>query len=126
MPLLGKHKATMMLSSWDPNYERLEPTPDKGCTQLVTGAIGFKTFHRWDTRFGSHPFGPGGDANARGTSGVVKLADGREWSGHLGHHFCVFDVKPDAIELTVLVPAGKPDVPMKDLPVVDHKIFKPR
>lgn len=126
MPLLGKHKATMMLSSWDPNYERLEPTPDKGCTQLVTGAIGFKTFHRWDTRFGSHPFGPGGEANARGTSGVVKLADGREWCGHLGHHFCVFDVKPDAIELTVLVPAGKPEVPMKDLPVVDRKIFKPR
>lgn len=126
MPLLGKHRATCMLSSWDPNYERLEPTPDKGCTQIVTGAIGFKTFHRWDTRFGSHPFGPGPDGNARGTAGVVKLPDGREWAGHLGHHFCVFDVKPQGIELTVLVPAATPDVETKDLRVVDHKVFKPR
>lgn len=126
MPLLGRHKATMMLSSWDPDYERLEPTPDKGCTQLVTGAIGFKTFHRWDTRFGSHPFGPGAEADARGTSGVVKLPDGREWCGHLGHHFCVFDVKPSGIEMTVVVPGASPDVPLSNLTVVDRKVFQPR
>lgn len=127
MPLLGKHRATVMLSSWDPDYERLEPTPDKGCPQIVTGAIGFKTFHRWDTRFGSHPFGPGPDGEARGTVGLVKLPDGREWCGRLSRlHFCVFDVKPDAIELTVLGTAATPDVPTKDLEVLDRKVFSPR
>lgn len=127
MPLLGKHRATVMLSSWDPDYERLEPTPDKGCPQIVTGAIGFKTFHRWDTRFGSHPFGPGPDADARGTVGLVKLPDGREWCGRFSrHHFCVFDVKPDALELTVLGTAATPDVPTKDLEVLDRTVFLPR
>ena len=58
MPLLSKYRATLMLSSWDPTYERIEPLPGKGCTQIVTGCIGWKTFHRWNTHFGSHGQGP--------------------------------------------------------------------
>ncbi len=126
LPLLGKYKATLMLSSWDPTYERIEPTPDKGVTQIVTGCIGRGKWHRWDTRMGSHEFvPPGGDA--RGTFGKVTLPDGREWVGYFGrHHFCVFDVKENAIEMKVLACAGSPDADIKDLEVLDHKIFKPR
>jgi hypothetical protein len=125
LPLLGKYKATMMLCSWDPTYERIEPTPDKGVTQIVTGAIGRACWHRWDTRMGSHAFGsPNG--NARGTLGKVALPDGSEWVGYFGtRHFCVFDVKDNAIELKVLKTAGA-DADIKDLKVLDQKIFKPR
>lgn len=127
LPLLGKYKATVVLSGWDPDYERLEPTADKGVTQIVTGAIGRACWHRFDSRFGSHPFGLGPDANARGTIGKVILPDGREWVGYFGtRHFCVFDVKDGTIEMKVLGCTDNPDADTKDLKVIDQKTFKPR
>jgi len=127
LPLLGKYNATLMLSSWDPTYERIEPTSDKGVTQIVTGCIGRGNWHKWDSRFGSHPFGPGSGANPRGTVGKVELPDGREWVGYFStRHFCVFDVQGDQIEMKVLACPGKPDVDTKDLKVLDQKTFKPR
>lgn len=121
MPLLGKYKATVMLSSYDTDYERVEPTPDKGIPQIVTGAIGFKTWHSWSTTRGGHPFGP-----KSGGKGTVALEDGREWCGVLSrHHFCVFDVKEDAIEMKVLG-CGAADADIKSLEVLDKKTFKPR
>ena len=48
-----------MLCSWDPDYERCEPTPDKGVTQIVTGAIGKECMHRfsnaWPATFRTRP-----------------------------------------------------------------------
>ncbi|MCE5324877.1 MAG: hypothetical protein LLG01_00535 [Planctomycetaceae bacterium] len=128
MPLLDKYKATMMLSCWDPGYERIEPQPGKGCTQIVTSCSGWKAFHRWNTQFGSHGQGPTGPtANARGTFGKVTLPDGREWCGYCGtRHFCVFDVKDDVIRMQVLACGSSPDVDIKDLKVLDEKTFKPR
>jgi len=129
MPLLARHKATLMLSSWDPTYERIEPTPDKGITQIVTGCIGQGGWHKWDSRFGSQPFGPGEGANPRGTLGKVVLPDGREWVGYFStRHFCVFDVRSDAIEMKVYrAPSqGKEVNSVKDLEVIDQKTFKPR
>ncbi|MCE9547713.1 MAG: hypothetical protein K8T25_19760 [Planctomycetia bacterium] len=128
LPLLGKYNATLMLSSWDPTYERIEPTPDKGVTQIVTGCIGKGAWHKWDSRFGMHhAFGPGPTANPRGTQGKVTLPDGREWVGYFStRHFCLFDVSEEAIEMKVLACAGSPDVDTKDLKVIDQKTFKPR
>ncbi|MCE5276855.1 MAG: hypothetical protein ABFD92_12960 [Planctomycetaceae bacterium] len=128
MPLLDKYKATMMLSSWDPTYERIEPQPGKGCTQIVTGCSGWKSWHKWDGRFGSHEQGPTGPtANARGTSGKQTLPDGREWCGYFGpRHFCVFDVTDSAIRMQVLATGGNADADIKGLKVLDEKTFKPR
>jgi hypothetical protein len=114
-----------MLCSWDPTYERIEPTPDKGVTQIITGCIGRASWHRWDTRMGSHPFVPP-NGNARGTVGKVVAPDGREWVGYFStHNFVVFDVKDDAIEMKALA-CGGPDADIKDLKVLDQKTFKPR
>lgn len=127
LPLLGKYKATMVLSGWDPDYERIEPTPDKGVTQIVTGSIGRAGWHKWDSRFGTHPFGPGPDANPRGTLGKVALPDGREWVGYFSmRHFCIFDVKEDAIEMRVLACGPTADTAIENLKVIDRKTFKPR
>ena len=127
MPLLGKYKATLVLSGWDHDYERLEPTPDKGVTQIVTGCIGFKTSFKWATTLGSHPFGPGPNGPGQGIPGLVKLPDGREWAGQLNtRHFCVFDVKDNSIEMKVLACGVPPDADTKDLQVLDQKTFKPR
>jgi hypothetical protein len=58
---------------------------------------------------------------------LVKLPDGREWIGQLyTRHFCVFDVKDNAIEMKVLACGATPDVDTKDLQVLDQKTFKPR
>ncbi|MCE5326968.1 MAG: hypothetical protein LLG01_11205 [Planctomycetaceae bacterium] len=125
LPLCGKYKATMMLCSWDPTYERIELPPEKGCTQIVTGCIGRGSWHRWDTRMGSHPFGPP-NGNARGTVGKVVRPDGGEWVGYFGtRHFCVFDVKDNTLEMKVLK-TGPADADIKDLKVLDQKTFKPR
>ncbi|MCE5327497.1 MAG: hypothetical protein LLG01_13905 [Planctomycetaceae bacterium] len=130
MPLLGKYKATVVLSSWDPIYERIEPTPDKGVTQIVTGCIGQKHWHKWDSRFGSHPFGPPG-GNPRGTIGKVVAPDGREWVGYfLNRHYCQFTVKGDSLQMKAISiggPAGEVDTrELKEMKVIDEKTFKPR
>lgn len=127
MPLLGKHKATMMLSSWDYDYERIEPTPDKGVTQIITGAIGYKTWNKWDGNFGSHPFGPGASISRRRSNATVATTDGKEWCGVLGaRHFCIFDVQEDSIEMKVLAVSAAADSDPKDLRILDQKTFKPR
>jgi len=109
LPLLGKYKATVMLCSWDPDYERVEPTPDKGCTQIVTGASG-KQARRFSRALGANPFGPD---------------KSKEWKGVPGtHHFCVFNVKGGLLELKVLaVPA---DLKTPATRIIDSKTFKPR
>lgn len=127
MPLLAKHKATLMLSSWDPTYERIELPQDKGVTQIVTGCIAKGYWFKWDSRFGSHPFGPAQGGNPRGTQGKVMLLDGREWVGYFNtRHFCLFDVKDNALEMKVLACAKSADTDTKDLKVLDQKTFKPR
>ena len=128
MPLLSKYRATLMLSSWDPTYERIEPPSGRGVTQIVSGCIGRGRWHKWDSRFGSHGLGPvGPDANPRTTRGPVRLPDGREWVGYFSTcHFCLFDVRDDALELQVLACADKPDVALEGLKVLDRKVFLPR
>jgi hypothetical protein len=119
LPLLGKYKASLMLCSWDPDYERCEPTPDKGVTQIVTGAIGKECMHRFSNILASNPFGPGPDASGRSTSGL-HVYQGHEWCGMIGaRHFCIFDVKDDVMQMTVQTcgwPGG----------VLDKKTFKAR
>lgn len=106
LPLLGKYKATALISGWDPGYERCEPTPDKGCTQIVTGAAGKEA---WALNHGGlNPFGEG---------------KGRDWAGAGCRSFCVFEVKPDAVELRAVdVPAD----PAAEPKVLDKKTFRPR
>ena len=109
LPLLGKYKATVMLCSWDPDYERVEPTPDKGCTQIITGASGKKA-RRFSRALGANPFGPD---------------KSKEWKG-VGetYHFCVFNVKGNALELKVLAVPG--DLKTPATRVIDSKTFKAR
>ncbi len=78
LPLLGKHKATLMLCGWDPDYERCEPTPDKGATQIVTGCIGKAFAHRWSgrsasTRSGRGRKSPSAKWSTEDTNGAVGL-----------------------------------------------------
>jgi hypothetical protein len=121
LPLLGKYKASVMLCSWDPDYERCEPTPDKGVTQIVTGAIGKECMHRLSGAIAVNPFGPGPDASGRVTAGHSSY-HGREWCGLAGaRHFCVFEVKDDVMEMTVQAVAGT----WID-GVLDKKTFKAR
>jgi hypothetical protein len=111
MPLLAKYRATAMLSGWDPDYERCEPTPDKGCTQIVTGAIG-KAAYRHSGRAGRrNPFGEN---------------KGRSWAGAPAHHVCVFDIKGDTIEMKVLALRSNVADTESDLPVLDQRTFKSR
>jgi hypothetical protein len=122
LPLLGKYKATLMLCSWDPDYERCEPTPDKGVTQIVTGAIGKECMHRWSGVIAVNPFGPGPDAAPRSSGGTVERK-GREWCGWpASRHYCIFDVKDGAMEMRVHPAASGCWLP-HDL---DQKTFKPR
>jgi len=126
MPLLARHKATLMLSSWDPTYERIELPADKGVTQIVTGCIGKGQWHKWDSRFGSHPFGPVA-GNPRGTLGKVALPDGREWVGYFStRHFCLFDVQDGGLELKVLACGPKVETDVRNLKILDQKTFPPR
>lgn len=111
LPLLGKHKATALISGWDPSYERCEPTPDKGCTQIVTGAAGKDAYPFSPTATRLNPFSQG------------KGRDWAGWAGHGARSFCVFEVTNDAVEFrAVTVPAGKND----ELKVLDTKTFRPR
>ena len=111
MPLLAKYKATAMLSGWDPDYERCEPTPDKGCTQIVTGAIGKASYRH------------SGKAGARNPFGQNK---GRPWAGAPVPHVCVFDVKGDRVEMKVLALRSQADDTESDLQVLDNKTFTSR
>ena len=111
LPLLGKHKATALISGWDPSYERCEPTPDKGCTQIVTGTAGKDSYPFSPTATRLNPF---------------RQGDGRDWAGFAGHgarSLCVFEVSADAIEFRALAVAN--DM-LADPKVLDRKTFRPR
>ena len=98
-----------MLCSWDPDYERVEPTPEKGCTQIITGASG-KYAWQFGRALGANPFGPSKSTQWKGVPAT--------------HHFCVFDVKGDALELKVLAVPG--DLKTPATRVIDAKTFTPR
>ena len=55
-PLLGKYKATAMASAYDYEYERIEPTPDKGVTCIIAGAGGAMTLRQSNRASGNNPF----------------------------------------------------------------------
>lgn len=77
-PLAAKYKATAIISACEFNYERCEPTPDKGVTQLVVGAGGPKKYRARGRRL--NPFY-------------------NEKTFVYAHGFCVFDVKGDTCEM---------------------------
>lgn len=111
LPLLGKHKATALLSGWDPSYERCEPTPDKGCTQIVTGTAGKDSYPFSPTATRLNPFSQG------------KGRDWAGWAGHGARSFCVFEVADDAVEFrAVAIPSDAHG----ELKVIDKKTFRPR
>ncbi|MCE9545529.1 MAG: hypothetical protein K8T25_08435 [Planctomycetia bacterium] len=110
LPLLGKYKATAMLCGNDPDYERCEPTPDKGVTQIVTGAAGKDIYRFSPTATRLNPLSQG---------------NGRDWVGvESVRSICVFDVKENEIEMQVLLMPDEPDA--KDFKVLDRKTFAAR
>jgi hypothetical protein len=111
MPLLAKYKASALLSGYDPDYERCEPTPDKGCTQIVTGAIGKATYRHSGRAASRNPFSEG---------------KGQPWVGHAARHVCVFDVKGDTVQMRVLALRANADDAESDLTVLDEKTFASR
>jgi len=102
LPLLGKYKVAALISGYDPHYERCEPTPDKGCTQIVTGTAGKDAYKHTGAAF--NPFGKG---------------KGFDWAGaEQVRAFCVFDVKAGSVEFRAIeVATGR---------VLDKKTFRPR
>lgn len=85
-PLLARHKVTAMISGNSHGYERSEPTPDKGVTQLVAGACGGTTRPR-----------PSGRAD--GNNGFLAAYKGVT-------HYMVFEAEGDACVLKVFNLAG--------------------
>lgn len=108
MPLLGKYRVSAMISGQEAIYERCEPTPDLGCTQIVTGAAGRDALRFSGTAGNANPFGKG---------------KGRDWAGTDEQpSLCVFEVRPDRVEMRALsIPdgGGEPRV-------LDRKTFLPR
>lgn len=85
-PLLAKHKVTAMISGNSHGYERSEPGPDKGVTQLVAGASGGTLRHR-----------PSGRAN--GINGFLQVYKGVT-------HYMLFEVDGKTCHLRVLTLDG--------------------
>jgi hypothetical protein len=112
LPLLGKYKATAMLCGNDPDYERCEPTPDKGCTQIVIGCSG-KDAYRFGRGSGHNPFfrGKGHDwAGAEQTRGIL-----------------IFDVKDSGVDMRFVEMSDDPAVMKEEqFRVIDKKTFAPR
>ncbi|MCE9553797.1 MAG: hypothetical protein K8T91_10550 [Planctomycetes bacterium] len=113
MPLLGKFKANAMLSGNDPNYERCEPTPDKGCTQIVIGCSGKDAYRFSGSAMSNNPFFKG---------------KGHDWAGaEQTRGICVFDLKENAVEMKFLQMPDDPKVVNEaDFKVLDKKTFSPR
>lgn len=85
-PLLARHHVTAMISANSHGYERSEPTPDKGVTQLVAGACGGTTRPRPSSR-------------ADGNNGFLKVYKGTT-------HYLVFEAEGDTCVLQVFDLAG--------------------
>ncbi len=81
-PMLARHKVTAMISGNSHGYERSEPGPDKGVTQLVAGASGGTIKHR-----------PSGRAD--GNNGFLKVYKGTT-------HYMLFEVDGKTCRLRVL------------------------
>jgi len=108
MKLLGKHRATAMLSGSDSVYERCEPTPDVGCTQIVSGAAGKEAMRYSGPAIANNPFAQG---------------KGRDWAGAEGTPcLCVFDVTPERVEMRTISIPGDASVPQE----LDTRTFLPR
>lgn len=111
LPLLAKYKVNALISGMDPDYERCEPTPDKGCTQIVAAGVGKNTYRVSGSAIAHNPF---------------TKDKGRDWAfyGNLDQHsFCIFDVKADAVEMRAVQLLADPT---KEARVVDKKTFLPR
>lgn len=85
-PLLAEHKVTAMISANGHGYERSEPGPDKGVTQLVAGASGGTTRPR-----------PSGRAN--GINGFQQVYKGVT-------HYMLFEVDGKTCRLRALALDG--------------------
>jgi hypothetical protein len=108
MPLLGKYRVSAMISGQEAVYERCEPTPDLGCTQIVTGAAGRDAIRFSGRAATDNPFGKG---------------KGHDWAGAEDTpSLCVFEVRPDRVEMKALsIPDGGAEPR-----VLDTKAFLPR
>ncbi|MCE5327330.1 MAG: hypothetical protein LLG01_13060 [Planctomycetaceae bacterium] len=98
-PLLGKYKATAIVSAFDYDYERVEPTPDKGVTCIVAGAGGAKTYRLSNRALDNNPF--------------AKTSVTREHTPS----FVSFEISDKECVLKAYDLAGK---------VIDEKTFQPR
>ena len=86
-PLLAKYHVTAMISGNSHGYDRSEPPPDKGVTQLIAGACGGTTRPR-----------PSGRADSN--NGCLKVYKGTT-------HYLLFEVDGEKCTLQVLSPAGQ-------------------
>ena len=113
MPLLGKYKANAMLSGNDPDYERCEPTPDKGCTQIVIGCSGKDAYRFSGSAMGNNPFFKG---------------KGHDWAGaEQTRAILVFDVKENGVEMRCIAMSDDPaEMKEEQYRVIDKKTFLPR
>ncbi len=113
MPLLAKYHASALISGNDTDYERCEPTPDAGCTQIVIGCSGKEVSRFSGPAIGRNPF---------------ARDKGREWAGaEQTRAILVFDVKDSAVEMRCLeMPDDPARMDEKDLRLLDTKIFQPR
>ena len=109
MPLLARHRVAAMLSGNDPDYERCEPPRDVGCTQLVVGSAGKDAYGYSGSAINLNPYAQGKAAEWAGAPGTPVL--------------CVFDVRPDRVEMRALTIPGDPAAEPQ---VVDTKTFPPR
>lgn len=113
MPLLAKYQASALISGSDPDYERCEPTPDKGCTQIVIGCSG-KDLHRFS--------GPAMQLNP------FSKGKGRDWAGaELTRAILIFDVKENSLEMRCVEMSDDPrQTDEKEFRVIDRKTFQAR
>lgn len=108
MPLLGRYRVSAMISGQEAVYERCEPTPDRGCTQIVTGAAGRDALRFNGRAAEDNPFGK---------------TKGHDWAGaEEVPSLCVFEVGPDRVEMKALsIPDGTAEPR-----TLDTKTFLPR
>lgn len=108
MPLLAEYRVSAMISGQEALYERCEPSADLGCTQIVTGAAGRDALRFSGTAGNANPFGKGKASEWAGADEVPSL--------------CVFEVRPDRVEMKALsIPDGTVEPRL-----LDTKVFLPR
>lgn len=109
MPLLGKHRVSAMISGNESDYERCEPPPEVGVTQLVAGGAGKYTYRYSGSAVAINPYAKG---------------KGHDWGGAEGTScLCVFDVTPERVEMRTISIPGDPAAEPRQL---DTRTFLPR